>query len=677
MEKYIFYEGLDSIGYDIKCVGSIGVDELIKICENDEKCIGINTYGYMKYKIVEENKLIKINYNMENGGIYINKERYKKSKNNHYIEYEDYIFYRNKDKIGNDIITYNDKKIEEIKELSDRNVECKGFNTKGKLKYKIEEMIEMSAGNYNDGIYVKKEMIRVKMICNWCTSEELCNEWNNMSKGDYKWNNIKIVWTDDADYFVIINKPLNQNEYYNPIRTIIFQMEPWCGDENQKWGVKTWGEWKKPDKNVFLQVRTHENYINNGFWQLKTTYNEFKTIKINKNKLISTICSSKYFDPGHIKRIDFLKYIESKNDDIVNIDIYNHDNKHNFKNYKGPHPKNNKDYGIIKYKYYFMAENNIEKNFITEKLWEPIICETLCFYWGCPNVDEYIDPRAFILLDLNDYEKSFNIIKTAIINDEWGKRLEYIRREKQKILEYYQFFPTLERILKFDFQLTNKSTDDEIIYHKYFKDIINSKINNICFIHSCNINSCLSIINKITNLINETKLLDKLDIIYIINLGEPINITHYKIKIINFSNNINLYECITLNLIHLFSHFNHNTNILYLHTKGVSYNYLHNNLNDWINLMLYFLIEKHDECLKLLNNYDTIGCNLLSLPHKHYSGNFWWSNSNYIKNLTQVKYQKHEAEWWLLSNNNVNPYCIYSSNINHYQEPYPRNLYVK
>lgn len=65
----------------------------------------------------------------------------------------------------------------------------------------------------------------------------------------------------------------------------------------------------------------------------------------NKHNRISTICSSKYFDPGHIKRIDFIKYIESKNDSDVQIDIYNHDNKHNFKNYVGPHPINNKDYG--------------------------------------------------------------------------------------------------------------------------------------------------------------------------------------------------------------------------------------------------------------------------------------------------------------------------------------------
>jgi hypothetical protein len=56
-------------------------------------------------------------------------------------------------------------------------------------------------------------------------------------------------------------------------------------------------------------------------------------LKIEKMSKISSICSSKYFDEGHIKRIDLLKYLETKTD--ILIDIYNQDNNHNFKNYKG------------------------------------------------------------------------------------------------------------------------------------------------------------------------------------------------------------------------------------------------------------------------------------------------------------------------------------------------------
>jgi GR25 family glycosyltransferase involved in LPS biosynthesis len=95
-------------------------------------------------------------------------------------------------------------------------------------------------------------------------------------------------------------------------------------------------------------------------------------------------------------------------------------------------------------------ENNYERNFITEKLWEPILCETLVFYYGCPNVSQYIDSRAYVELDINDYEKSYNIIKKAIAEDWWSQRIDIIRQEKQRILNELAFFPTIDRIIKED-----------------------------------------------------------------------------------------------------------------------------------------------------------------------------------------------------------------------------------
>ena len=92
-------------------------------------------------------------------------------------------------------------------------------------------------------------------------------------------------------------------------------------------------------------------------------------------------------------------------------------------------------------------ENNFEKNYITEKLWEPILCETLVFYYGCPNVADYIDPRAFVLLDINDFERSYQIIKQALKEDWWSQRIEFIRKEKRKILDELAFFPTIEKII--------------------------------------------------------------------------------------------------------------------------------------------------------------------------------------------------------------------------------------
>jgi hypothetical protein len=285
----------------------------------------------------------------------------------------------------------------------------------------------------------------------WPSSKQLCDEWNNLTKGNYTWNNIQFTWeTNNIDYYVIINMPCN-NDYFNPARTIVFHMEPWCYDPRCNWGVKTWGYWAEPDESKFLSVRSHKNACNVGFWQLRSSYTELKNATIIEkydHSIISTICSSKYFDDGHIKRINFLKYIEERNDPVVSFHYYNHDNTFNFKNYMGiARPNIDKERGIMKYKYYFMCENNAEHNFITEKLWEPILCQCLCFYWGCPNVADHVDPRTFVQLDMNDFEKSFEIIKQAIQEDWWQQRLPFIMEERTKILEYHAFCPTVERII--------------------------------------------------------------------------------------------------------------------------------------------------------------------------------------------------------------------------------------
>ena len=301
----------------------------------------------------------------------------------------------------------------------------------------------------------KEKIVKIKMLCNWTSSQNLCKEWSNMCDCDvesvYKWKNYQLVWTDikeEIDYYVIVNSP-PKDAYYDPKHTIVFQMEPWVYDLSKSWGVKTWAEWAEPDCNKFLAVRgCKTNCHNNAFWQLELKLNDLQNSNLfekTNNVTISSIMSSKYFDEGHIARIDFLKFLESKGD--IELDIYGQDNIHNFKNYRSKLEMKNKSNGIKGYKYYFMMENNFEKNYITEKLWEPILCETLVFYYGCPNVTDYIDPGAFVLLDINNFENSYQIIKQAIKEDWWSQRIEIIRKEKHKILDELAFFPTIDKII--------------------------------------------------------------------------------------------------------------------------------------------------------------------------------------------------------------------------------------
>ena len=118
---------------------------------------------------------------------------------------------------------------------------------------------------------------------------------------------------------------------------------------------------------------------------------------------------------------------------------------------------------------------------------------------------------------------------------------------------------------------------------------------------------------------------------------------------------------------------------LYIHTKGVNPDWAHINqehLADWRNLMEYFTIEKWKKCVESLEKYDTIGVNFGYKPYKHYSGNFWWSKSSYLRTLEKPKRTKNrfEHEAWI-GTGNINPCLLHSSNVNHYYSLYPKSKY--
>lgn len=234
-----------------------------------------------------------------------------------------------------------------------------------------------------------------------------------------------------------------------------------------------------------------------------------------------------------------------------------------------------------------------------------------------------------------------------------------------------------------------------IEYSENFWDKINStRIKKVCFIHSCNIENVGTYrLDYLVNKLNSSDSVKIFDKIYILNIGLHVeNIYGEKYEVINYSDNIYLYENPTINLIKTFSESNPNTYILYLHTKGVSFDPNNNKENDWIDLMLYFLVDENKNCINMLDNfYDVVGCNYSKdiditiwykdNPHiypPHYSGNFWWANSNYLRTLPLLSVDKPEKmspEFWLFKNNPIF-YNLHSSNVLHYSICYPRNKYV-
>lgn len=316
--------------------------------------------------------------------------------------------------------------------------EC-SINNLGNLKKLLELIYNPTTKNIiSDTV---STFILVRMECNWMDSKDLITLWSKMTpNNDGIWKNIKLIessYEGDDCYTVIINSPRTPSFKFNPDKTILFRMEPNMHLDN-KWGI-----WSIPSVKL-LKIFAHETDFNNNEWHLSKTYTQLKTDPIVKSKCLSTVLSSKYFDYGHVKRVDFVKYIEND----IDIDVYG-SNEFRYKNYIKSLPNYEKDEAILPYKYTFNAENNEINNYYTEKIIDGILGECLTFYWGCPNLPIYVDNRAYVMLDLENFEMSKKLIEFAIKDNWYEKRLPYIKQAKQKILDELQFFPRLSNYLLF------------------------------------------------------------------------------------------------------------------------------------------------------------------------------------------------------------------------------------
>ena len=185
---------------------------------------------------------------------------------------------------------------------------------------------------------------------------------------------------------------------------------------------------------------------------------------------------------------------------------------------------------------------------------------------------------------------------------------------------------------------------------------------NICFIHSTTMNiTGTYILDLLLSYMNNRGKLFMFENVVITNIGTPLDEQKYamypNVIIINFSEDLSLFENATMKQVIYFSKMNPDYNVMYLHTKGVSYSMDHPfypGIMSWIHYMLYCLVDHASNCTTLLQVHDTIGCNIKEHDENplHYSGNFWWARSSYLRKLQiSIFREKYDCEFMTLSQN--------------------------
>lgn len=204
------------------------------------------------------------------------------------------------------------------------------------------------------------------------------------------------------------------------------------------------------------------------------------------------------------------------------------------------------------------------------------------------------------------------------------------------------------------------------------------------YIHIATVNNWESILFDLLWKIKDSNLYDEIDEIRCGILGDKGNSKLFnlpKIKIIGESDDLSLYESFTINLLHDDAlNAEEEFNVLYIHTKGSKHDGNNINVLDWVKYLCYFNIYKYKTCFKYLHSHDSVGVNLQeSRGSLHYSGNFWWSKSSYIKRLEKCKREKYnDPEFWLTEKRIGNYVNLWLSHVtDHYTERYTYDKYIK
>ena len=191
----------------------------------------------------------------------------------------------------------------------------------------------------------------------------------------------------------------------------------------------------------------------------------------------------------------------------------------------------------------------------------------------------------------------------------------------------------------------------------------------IIYYHIAEIGEWEKIVIEQLNLIESSglyKICKEIRIGFLGNKNNVLKFIHDKVKLVYHSENLKEYEHPTINSLLYFSNQCKRVNyILYIHNKGSTFNdnvHVHN----WRKMMMYYVVDNYEKCLYYLQEYDTVGCNLLQSRYYqckiqdethnfHYSGNFWWSKTPYLKQLPYIIYRgcdshtyRYLAESWIL-----------------------------
>ena len=182
-------------------------------------------------------------------------------------------------------------------------------------------------------------------------------------------------------------------------------------------------------------------YFGRGYytWYNGHTREELQHLDfLKKDRLISAVCSSKQMrHTQHHVRYELIRHLAGH---VNGFDWFG----------RGVRPlEGGKKYAALDgYRYHVAVENHIAPGHWSEKIADSILSECLTFYAGDPDLGQVLPPDSFIPIPIDDPVAAEAIIRKAIADDEWTKRLPAIREAKRLLLEKYNLWAQVAALIE-------------------------------------------------------------------------------------------------------------------------------------------------------------------------------------------------------------------------------------
>jgi glycosyl transferase family 10 (putative fucosyltransferase) len=279
-------------------------------------------------------------------------------------------------------------------------------------------------------------MITVGIVKDW--------DWPDLLRqtpgGKGVWNGVRFSLKPEptCDFLVVLNNKMKTESKARCPRENV-----WC--LMQEPYMKGHTDWMLERLEHFSRVLTH--HLPSGRskfavsqpaipWHVNKTFDQLISLEIPpKPKTLSWVVGNARDLPGHRKRWAFLKYIQQ--DGSLDIDLFG----------RAVQFIEDKWDGLAPYKYSLAIENSSSPDYWTEKIADCFLSWSVPIYYGCTNLEDYFPSRSFIRIPIDPPREGFESVKTILEQDNWEKRIPALKEARDRVLNRYQLFPHLSRII--------------------------------------------------------------------------------------------------------------------------------------------------------------------------------------------------------------------------------------